>query len=65
VLVVHACKEAAIRRIVVQSPPRQRLKGIPCQKENKQTPSHKKSGEVDQGVGPDFKPQYHQKKWTV
>jgi hypothetical protein len=35
-------------------------------KTNKQTPSHKKAGEVDQGVGLDFKLQYHQKnRWNA
>jgi hypothetical protein len=33
--VAHACKEADIRRVVVQSPPRQRVKGMPSQKEKK------------------------------
>jgi hypothetical protein len=28
----------------------------------KKTPSHKRAGGVAQGVGPEFKPQYHKNK---
>jgi hypothetical protein len=58
-LVAHACKEAAIRRIVVQSQPRQRVKGTPRQKEKK---SHKRVVGMTQSVGTDFKHQCHKKK---
>jgi hypothetical protein len=50
-----ATQEAEIRRIAVQSQPRQIVLKILSQK----NPSQKRSGEVAEGVGPEFKPQYH------
>jgi hypothetical protein len=36
-------------------------------KQNKKNPSQKRDGRVTQGVGPEFKPQYHKNKksWTL
>jgi hypothetical protein len=56
--VILATQEAVIRRIVVQSQPRQVVHEILSPK----TPSQKRAGGVDQGVGPEFKPQYRKKK---
>jgi hypothetical protein len=50
--------EAEIRRIAVQSQPGQTVCEIIPQK----YPSQKRAGGVAQGVGPEFKPQHHQKK---
>jgi hypothetical protein len=62
VLVAHAChptQEAEIRRIAVQSQPRQ----IICETLSRKRCSTKKGlMEVVQGVGPKFKSQYYQKK---
>jgi hypothetical protein len=57
--VILATQEAEIRRITVQSQPRQTVRETLSQK----TLSQKKwAGGVAQGKGPEFKPQYHQKK---
>jgi hypothetical protein len=56
-LVILATQEAKIRRIVVQSQPRQQFKRPYLKKT-----LHKKGGGgagVAQGVGPEFKPQYY------
>jgi hypothetical protein len=59
VAVIIATQEAEIRRIAVQSQPGE-IFGETLSQNQK---SHKKeTGGVDQGVGPEFKPQYHQKK---
>jgi hypothetical protein len=47
-----------IRRIVVQSQPRQ----IVCETLSQKHPTQKKAGKVGQGVGPEFKPQYQKRK---
>jgi hypothetical protein len=52
--VILATQEAEIRRIVVQSEPRQILHNT-LSREN---PSQKKAGGEAQGVHPEFKPQY-------
>jgi hypothetical protein len=52
--VILATQEVEIRRIMVRSQP---------QASSLQDPSQKKrAGRVAQGVGPEFKPQYHKKK---
>jgi hypothetical protein len=56
--VILANQEAGIRRIAVQSQPRQ----IVCEPLFRKYLTQKKSGGVTQGEGPEFKPQYHQKK---
>jgi ribosomal protein L44E len=56
--VILAPQEVEIRRITVRSQPRQIVHKTPSQK----NPSQKRAGGVAQGVGPEFKPQYHQKK---
>jgi hypothetical protein len=56
--VILATQEAKIRRIVVRNQPRQIVSKILSQK----TPSQKRAGGVAQGVDPEFKPQYCQKK---
>jgi hypothetical protein len=57
-LVILATQEAEVRRIVVQSQPRQIvLKDLISKK-----PFKKRVGGVAQGEGSEFKPQYHQKK---
>jgi hypothetical protein len=50
--VIIATQEAEIRRIAVQSQPRQ----IVQQTLSRKYPSQKKIGGVAQGVGPEFKP---------
>jgi hypothetical protein len=62
--VAHTCnpspatQEAEIRRIVVQSQPGQLVhKNL-----NRKTLHKNRAGGVAQGEGPEFKPQYHQKK---
>jgi hypothetical protein len=47
-----------IRSTAVQSQPRQ----IVCETLSWKHPSRKRTGGVAQGVGPEFKPQYHKKK---
>jgi hypothetical protein len=61
--VILATQEAEIRRITVQSQPRQIVWVTLSQK----YPTQKKDGGVAQGVGPEFKSQYHQKKsiWAL
>jgi hypothetical protein len=62
VLVAHACNpatpEAEIKRIKVQSQPRQ----IVCRTLSRKNPSQKRIGGMAQGIGPEFKLQYCQKK---
>jgi hypothetical protein len=58
--VIPATQEAEIRRIVVQSQPGKIVQD-PILKKKK---SQKRAGGVSQGVCPEFKPQYHQKKKT-
>jgi hypothetical protein len=55
---ILAAQEAEIRRTEVQSQPRQIVLKTLSQK----NPSQKRAGGVAQGLGPEFKPQYHQKK---
>jgi hypothetical protein len=56
--VILAIQEAEIKRIMVQSQPRQIIHETLSQKT-----SHKyRAGGVAQGEGHEFKPQYHQKK---
>jgi hypothetical protein len=55
--IILATQEAEIRRITVQSQPRQ----IICETLS-QKPITKRNGGVAQGVGPEFKPQYSKKK---
>jgi hypothetical protein len=63
--VILAIQEAEIRRITVQSQPRQ----IVCETLSQKHPSYmhqkKKTGGVAQGVGPEFKPQYCKKKFKI
>jgi hypothetical protein len=60
--VILATQEAEIRRISVQSQPRQiALKTLSRLKKRKKT-SQKKAGGMAQDVGPEFKPQYCKKK---
>jgi hypothetical protein len=57
--VILPTQETEIRRIKVRSQPRQTV----CETLSLKTPSHtKKAGGMAQGVGPEFKPQYHTKK---
>jgi hypothetical protein len=51
---IPATQEAEIKKIAVQSLPRQIVRETLFQK----NPSQKKAGGVAQGVGPEFKPQY-------
>jgi hypothetical protein len=55
--IILATQEAEIRKIMVQNQSRQIVSKTLCQR----NPSQKRSGEVAQGVGPEFKPQYHKK----
>jgi hypothetical protein len=55
--VISATQEAEIRRIEVQSQPRQ----IVLETLYRKNPSQKRAGGVAQGVGPEFKPQYHRR----
>jgi hypothetical protein len=57
--VILATQEAEIRRIEVQSQPGQNSFRDPIWKK---THHKKRTGRVAQGVGPEFKPQYHKKK---
>jgi hypothetical protein len=57
--VIPAIQEAEIKRIMVQSQPGQIVHETLCQKKKK--PSQKRASGVAQGVGPEFKAQYHQK----
>jgi hypothetical protein len=56
--VILATQEAGIRRITVRSQPWANSLRGPILK----NPSQKRAGGVAQGVGPEFKPQYCQKK---
>jgi hypothetical protein len=56
-----ATPEPEIRRIVVRSQPGQIVLQDPIAKKQKKA-SQKRASEVAQGVGPEFKPPYHQKK---
>jgi hypothetical protein len=57
--VILATQEAEIRRITVRSQPRQ----IVLETLSQKNPLHKRAGGVAQGVSPEFKSQYHKKKW--
>jgi hypothetical protein len=57
-LVILDTQEAEIRRIEVQSQPRQIVHETRFQNDQ----SQKRTGGVAQGAGPEFKPQYHKKK---
>jgi hypothetical protein len=56
--VILATQEAEVRRIAVWSQPRQ----IVYETLSWKNPSWKRAGRVTQGIGPEFKPQYHKKK---
>jgi hypothetical protein len=56
--VILTTQEAGIRRNAVQSPPEQIVRETLSRK----NPSQKKAGGVAQGVGTEFKFQYHKKK---
>jgi hypothetical protein len=56
--VILATQEAEIRR-TVQSQPKQIVRETLSRKYS--SPKKKKAGGVAQGVGPEFKPQYHKK----
>jgi predicted P-loop ATPase len=56
--VILATQETEIRRMAVQSQPRQIVHKTLSRKNS----SQKRTGGVAQGVGPEFKPQYHKKK---
>jgi hypothetical protein len=55
---ILATQKAEIRRIMVQSQPRQ----IVCETLSQKNPSQKMAGGEAQGVGPEFKPQYSKNK---
>jgi hypothetical protein len=58
--VILTTQEAEIRRIAVQDC---QLGQIVCETlSQKKNPSQKRAGGVSQGIGPEFKPQYHKKK---
>jgi hypothetical protein len=57
--VIPAAQEAEIRKIAVRSQPGQIVHKTLSQKNPSQ---NKKAGGVAQGVGPEFKSQYHKKK---
>jgi hypothetical protein len=56
--VILATQEIESKRIKVQSQPPQIVQETPSQR----NPSQKRVGGVTQGVGPEFKLQYHKKK---
>jgi hypothetical protein len=56
-LAILATQEAEIRRISVQSQSRQ----IVHETLSQENPSQTRAGGVAQGIGPEFKPQYHKK----
>jgi hypothetical protein len=58
VAIILATREAEIRRIVIQSQPRQ----IVHKTHLKKTHHKKGAGGVTPGEGPEFKTQYHKKK---
>jgi hypothetical protein len=55
--VILAAQEAEIKRITIQSQPRQ----IVCETLSLKKSQIKGAGRVAQGVGPEFKPQYRKK----
>jgi hypothetical protein len=57
-----ATQEAEIRRITVQSHPRQIVPQDPISKNKKKKTSQKRAGGVAQGVGPEYKPKLQKKK---
>jgi hypothetical protein len=57
--VILATQEAEIRRTEVQSQPQQTV----CKTLSRKNPSQKRAGGVAQSGGPEFKPQYRQKKF--
>jgi hypothetical protein len=59
--VILATQEAEIRRITVRSQPRQIVHEIYLKK----ILNKNRDGGVAQGVGPEFKPQYHKKKKII
>jgi hypothetical protein len=59
--VILATQEAEIRRIVVRSQPGQ----IVCETLSRKSLTQKGAGGVAQGVGPEFKSQYHKKKKEI
>jgi hypothetical protein len=59
--IILTTQEAEIRRIVVQSQPRQIVHKTLSQKQNK-NPFTKRTGRVAQGVGPEFKSSTAKKK---
>jgi hypothetical protein len=56
--VILATQEAEIRRFMVQSRPGQ----IVCETLSQKNPTQKRAGRMTQGISPEFKPQYHEKK---
>jgi hypothetical protein len=60
--VAHTCNPSysgeEIRRMPVQSQPRKIVSKTPISQKNQ---SQKRAGGVTQGVGPEYKPQYHKK----
>jgi hypothetical protein len=56
--VILVTQEAEIRRITIQSQPRQ----IVGETLSRETLHKNRAGEVVHGVSPEFKPQYHEKK---
>jgi hypothetical protein len=56
--VILTPQEAEIRRIIVQSQPRQ----IVCETLSQKNTTQKRGGGVAHGVGSEFKPQCHKKK---
>jgi hypothetical protein len=59
--VILAAQEAEIRRIMVQSQPRQ----IVCETLSRKNPSQKRACGVVQVIGPEFSLQYHKKKKKI
>jgi hypothetical protein len=60
--IILATQEAEIRRIKVHSQHAQTVSESLSQKRKKKKKSQKRASEVAQGVGPEFKFQYWQKK---
>jgi hypothetical protein len=56
--IILATQEAEIRRIKVRSQPRKKVPETPSRK----TLQKNRADKVAQGEGPEFKPQFHQKK---
>jgi hypothetical protein len=61
---ILATQEAEIRRIQFKDSHRQIVRETPpiSKKRKSHTHTHKRAGKVAQGVGPEFKPQYHKKQ---